>query len=145
MKTIKSTFQYLSYLQYPLITIGIFYSIKPLFFGIETYWQDINAMLIFMGLAISYSTLQDITKVQNKFSEKVWKNPRYAKYFLVYLMVMIFLILIFGLYGYFFSTNEKLQEVAFGTFVFGIGMIGVLKMSIEMADYQQQKVENEED
>ncbi|MFK7946592.1 MAG: hypothetical protein AB8G11_03295 [Saprospiraceae bacterium] len=137
MKTIKNTFQYLSYLQYPLMIFGLLYAYKPLIFGMETFWKDINTMLIFTGLAISFSTLQDTTKVQNKLSKKIWKNPKYAKYFLIYLAMMTFLILTFGVFGYFFSTNKNLQEVALGAFVLGIGLIGLLKVAIEMAEYQQ--------
>lgn len=137
----KNIFQYLSYLQYPLMIFGLFYAYKPLIFGMDNFWKDINTMLIFMGLAISFSTLQDTTKVQNKLSEKVWKNQKYANYFLVYLAIMTFLILGFGVFGYFFSTNENIQEVAFGAFVLGIGLIGLLKMAIEMAEYQQSKNE----
>ncbi len=139
MKNLKNIFQYLSYLQYPLAILMLFYAYKPLIFGMETLWSDVNTTLILMGLAVSFSTLQDTTKVQNKFSEKIWKNPKYANAFLIYLAILTLLILGFGVFGYFFSENEKIQEIALGAFVLGIGLIGMLKMSIEMAEYQQNK------
>jgi FlaA1/EpsC-like NDP-sugar epimerase len=142
MKKIKNVFQYLSYLQYPLGILMLFYAYKPLIFGMETFWSDVNTMLVLMGLAVSFSTLQDTTKVQNKISQKIWENPKYANAFLIYLAIMTFLILSFGAFGYFISDNENIQTVALGAFVLGIGLIGMLKMAIEMAEYQQQKQED---
>ena len=78
----------------------------------ESFWTDLNTALIFMGLAVSFSTLQDTTKVQNKISKRVWENPKYAKAFLIYLSIMIVLIMGFGFFGYFVSKDPNIQEIS---------------------------------
>ena len=68
-------FQKISYLQYPMMLIAMYFAIKPYTYifeaGMENQdkmFADLNSLLIFMGLGISFSTLQDTTKTQNKFS-----------------------------------------------------------------------------
>lgn len=141
MKKIKNAFQYLSYLQYPLMFFGLYYAYKPLIFGTETFWSDINNTLIFMGLGVSFSTLQDPKKMQNKFSQRIWENPKYANAFLIYLALFTLFMLIYGAYGYFFSTKENIQEVALGIMILGISLIGMLKLGIEMAENHSIKEE----
>jgi predicted lysophospholipase L1 biosynthesis ABC-type transport system permease subunit len=139
MENIKKVFVYLSYIQYPLGILALAFTYKPILFGIETFWSDLNISLIFMGLAVSFSTLQDTTKVQNKMSLRVWENPKYARMFLIYLGLMILLIMGFGLFGYFVSENQNIQEVAFGAIALSIGLIGLLKAALEMAAFHGKK------
>jgi len=139
MEKSKQLFQYLSYLQYPLMLLALYFFYKPIFFGKETMWADMNNGLVLMGLAISFSTLQDHTKTQNKLSQRVYENPKYARYFIIYLFVLTLGILGFGIYGYFFATNENIKELSFGAIVFGIGMIGFVKVALEMAAYHSTK------
>jgi hypothetical protein len=72
MKETKLIFHYISYLQYPLMMIAMLFALKPYIFGFETLFSDFNKMLVFMGLGISFSTLQDTTKTQNKLSLKIY-------------------------------------------------------------------------
>lgn len=134
MERIYHLFHYLSYFQYPFLLIGLYYSFKPNIFGNETIWSDFNFCLIFMGLALSFTSLADIRK-KNKISKKVFGNPRYAKIYLIYLMVLIVIILSAGLYALLITEIEPLKELATGIIVLGIGVIGLLKMSIEMAKH----------
>ena len=87
-----------------------------------------------MGLAISFSTLQDTNKTQNKLSLRIYQNPKYAKLFIIYVIILTISILIFGVFGLLFSQNENFQEIAFGCIVLAIGMIGLLKVVLEMAE-----------
>jgi len=136
LKNYKLYFQYMSYLQYPLMIIATYFAYEPLLFEIDTYFESINKSLLFMGLAISFSSLQDTTKTQNKLSRIVYQNPIYAKTFIIYVMILTFVLLSFGIYGFLFSTNEKVNQISLGIVVFGIGM---LKMVIEMAAYHSNK------
>lgn len=90
-----------------------------------------------MGLGISFSTLQDTTKTQNKLSKIIYQNPKYAKAFIIYVILLTLLFLSFGLYGFLFSQNTNINDISLGLVVMGIGMLGMLKMIIEMAEYQQ--------
>ncbi|WP_373060514.1 hypothetical protein [Zunongwangia sp. H14] len=136
---IKNTFQIISYLQYPLLLLAAFFVIKPFLNGLEDLKNNpdilivnYNRTLIFLGLAISFSTLQDTSKTQNKFSERIWRNPKKGKLMILLLTFLTFSTLILGIFLYFFSSNNKLTELSFGVIVLGIGLIGFLKTGIEV-------------
>ncbi len=138
---IKSAFHSISYLQYPLMLLALFFSFRPYLNGFEylqNHFDEIiiayNNALIFAGLAISFSTLQDTNKTQNKLSKKIWENPKKGKKVIITLTLLTFTILTFGIFGFFISTKESLNELSFGIIVFGIGLIGFLKTGIEMFD-----------
>lgn len=128
----RNIFQKISYLQYPFMIIALYYIVKPYVVGFDTIWENYNYSLIFMGLGISLSTLQDTTKTQNELSRKVWEDPKKGKIAIfIFTFFAAFLILI-GFYGVLISTSEILMQLAFGTIVLGIGVIGLLKSAIEM-------------
>ncbi len=80
----KLFFHYLSYLQYPLLA-GCMYFTSQLIsdkFNLKTYLENINNILVLMGLAISFSTLQDAKKVSLKIEKKVWQSPKAGKIFI---------------------------------------------------------------
>ncbi len=137
--TFKKTFQMVSYLQYPLMVLALFFAFKPYFNGIEymvshkdELFESLNSVLIFAGLGISFSTLQDTTKTQNNFSKKIWENPKKGRVMIAFMIFLTFIVLGSGVYGYFISDNETLQEVSFGMIVMGIGLIGFLKTGLEV-------------
>lgn len=81
LKSYKLFFQYLSYLQYPLLIIALYFTSESLIYDLDKnqVLESLNKGLLFIGLGISFSTLQDITKTQNKLSRVVYQNPKYAK------------------------------------------------------------------
>ncbi len=136
---IKKLFQAASYLQYPLMLLALFFAAKPYFNGLEYLAHHLdmvitnfNYVLIFAGLGISFSTLQDTTKTQNNFSKKIWENPKKGKVTIIIISCMTLFILAFGVLGFFISSNEKIQELSIGGIVLGIGFIGFLKSAIEV-------------
>jgi preprotein translocase subunit Sss1 len=136
---VKQVFHMVSYLQYPLAILGLVFVIKPYITGFEVYrdnlsllFKDLNSVLILMGLAISFSTLQDTTKTQNKISLRVWQDPLKGKIFLAVLSVFILGLIIIGMIGYFGTANTYLKELSIGIIILGIGLIGMLKTGIEM-------------
>jgi hypothetical protein len=141
----KRLFHLASYLQYPCMLLGLFYCYKPVirdFHGVianlDVYLVEVNKALVFLGLGVSLSTLQDTTKVQNKFSQWVYDRQRGTNIFLGVLTSQALLFLITGLLGQ-FGSNKYLQELSFGLISLGVGFIGILKAAIEMADYQRKK------
>ncbi len=95
-----------------------------------------------MGLGISFSTLQDTNKVQNNFSKRIYQNPRSTKIFVLVMSGMILFFLVAGLAGFFMSEKNAFSELAFGLISVGIGMIGMLKAAIEMAEHQQKQMDS---
>jgi magnesium-transporting ATPase (P-type) len=92
---------------------------------------------VFLGLGISFSTLQDTTKVQNNFSKRIYQNARSTKIFILILSGMVLFFCLTGLSAFFMSEKNAFSELAFGLISVGIGMIGMLKAAVEMAEYQQ--------
>lgn len=95
-------------------------------------FKSFNSALIFMGLAVSFSSLQDTSKTQNKLSKKIWEDPLKGKIMIILISCLIFLFLIAGLIGYFKTTDGILNEVSVGIIILGLGMFGFLKAMIEM-------------
>jgi len=127
----KLIFHYLSYLQYPFL-IGVLYFTFKLNTSNEFDLNIVNNILVLMGLAVSFSTLQDTKKVSMKFEKGIWENPKKGNLFISLITIFTFLILVFGIFGYFFSENENVQKVAFGSIVLGIGFVGFTKVAIEV-------------
>ena len=119
---LKNIFNIISYFQYPLAILAIYFTIL----------EDFNSFLIFMGLAISFSTLQDTNKIQNKFDKVILENPKKGKIFFVFVTVLAFFLIFLGICGYLITENEKAHELSIGTLVLGIGFISMLKTGLEM-------------
>jgi hypothetical protein len=138
-------FQYLSYLQYPLMLTGLYFSFVPYLYGFDKLKQDpgllfdnLNASLIFIGLGVSFASLQDTTKTQNQFSLSIWQNPKKGKIAISLMAMMIVLLLLLGLTGYFSVGQGRLKDMSVGIIVLGLGMFGFLKCAIEMFEHHRQ-------
>ncbi len=129
---IKNLFHKISYIQYPFMLIALGYSIVPYVRGFDLFWPSINQALIFAGLGISFSTLQDTTKTQNNFSKKIWENPIKGKRALLFIFISALALLLLGLYGFLIAKSGIIKEVAFGTLMLGVSYMGLLKSAIEI-------------
>lgn len=137
-------FQYISYLQYPLMLIAAYFVVLPYLSGLESLKKDpslllthFNSALIFLGLGISFSSLQDTSKTQNKFSLRIWQDAKKGKLALIVLSVMILVYLIIGLTGYFMASQSLLKDVSVGMIVLSLGMFGLLKSAMEMFEHHR--------
>ncbi|NME71434.1 hypothetical protein [Flammeovirga aprica] len=140
----KAFFNYLSYLQYPLMLIATYFAFSPYLSGWEhlkqhpeVIFESLNQVLIFMGLGTSFSSLQDTTKTQNNFSKKVWENPTKGKITLLIMCIMILTFLTTGLIGYFKAGDSVLKDLSVGIIVLSLGLLGFLKTAIEMFEYHR--------
>ena len=128
----KNILNKISYLQYPFMLISIYYIVKPYIVGFDTIWENYNLGLLFMGIAISLSTLQDTTKMQNEMSRKIWEDPKKGKRMLIALALLAFGCISIGIFGSSISTNEALKELSYGVIVLGIGLIGMLNTAMDL-------------
>jgi len=110
----------------------LLFCLIPYFNGFEDIFKYYNYVLIFTGLGISFSTLQDTSKTQNNFSKRIWENPRKGSRLIIFISCFTLLVLGFGIFGYFISESTIIKELAFGTIVLGIGLIGFLKTGVEV-------------
>ena len=136
MISFKKEFHYLSYLQYPFMLVAIFYIFRPILNDLKGLLPDFNTGLVYLGLGISLSTLQDTAKTQNKISKRIFQNPRYAKRFLIVLAIEILVFIGLGLFGFYQNQSNPFKELSYGFLSIGIGMIGMLKSASEMAEHQ---------
>jgi hypothetical protein len=141
---VKQVFHYVSYLQYPLMAVAVYFVIQPYLVGLKEAFEDpsiflgaINNMMIFMGLSISFSTLQDSEKTQNKFSKKIWEDPKKGKAFILFFSIFTVLVIGLGLLEYLLTRDTMLEEISFGFIVLGIGFIGMIKSMVEMHEYHR--------
>jgi hypothetical protein len=139
----KAVFHYVSYLQYPIMASSfIFYLPFVISLGQgEPDWYLLNNFIILIGVALSFSTLQDTTKTQNKISKRVWEDPRKGKIALSLMAIMAFSFIILGLTLIIRAGSGEIENIAIGLTVLGIGLLGLLKSALEMfenhrLDYQ---------
>ena len=137
--TFKSFFHIISYLQYPLMLIGLYFVFRLNFMEVEQLrenqsllFSSLNSAMIFSGLAISFSSLQDTTKTQNNFSKRIWEDPLKGKITIIIMSCLILFIVIYGLFGYFIAENGVIKDLAIGAIILGLGMFGFLKAAMEM-------------
>ena len=124
----------ISYLQYPLILIALAFYV-PFVMSLlnkAVDWSYLNHALILLGVALSFSTLQDTTTTQNEFSKKIWQDPKKGKRMLYLLAVMALFFMLTGFLSLFVLPIQGAEDVAVGLIVLGIGFIGILKAAIEM-------------
>ena len=134
MNNPRKIFNAISYLQYPLMLGAIGFYI-PFIISLTKNspdWTSLNYTLILFGVALSFSTLQDTTKTQNKFSKKVWEDPKKGRIAIVIIALLAFGLIIFGLSMLYFSKSDMTENIAVGITVLGIGLVGLLKSGIEM-------------
>ena len=137
-------FHYISYLQYPIMLIGLYFAFRP-FLGsftskeafIDFYLYNLNYVLLLLGLGMSFSTFQDTTKTQNKVSRIVWESPRKGKVFITLIFCIVVILLTVGLVLYFGTGDSRLQDISVGIIVLGIGQMSVLKTAIEMFEHHR--------
>ena len=133
----RDVFQAISYLQYPLMLVALGYTIKPYVTGFDGIWEDLNYGLLYAGIGIGLSSLQDPTRTQNEISRKVWQDPRKGRAMLWAMAVPTLLMLVVGLAGSYRPENDIIQQVSMGLFSMGLGMIGLLKTAIEMFEHHR--------
>lgn len=134
MRSPRDIFHIVSYLQYPLM-IGAIYFYIPFIISLFNHqpdWNELNYVLIFFGIGLSFSTLQDTTKTQNRFSKRIWESPLKGKIALIIITILAFSMIILGLLIFYLSDQDMTENIAIGITVLGIGLIGILKAAIEM-------------
>jgi len=124
----------ISYLQYPLILVALVFYV-PFVMSLlnkSVDWSYLNHSLILLGVALSFSTLQDTTTTQNELSKKIWQDPKKGQRMLYLVAVMALLFMLAGFLFLFVLPIKGAEDVAVGLIVLGIGFIGILKAAIEM-------------
>jgi len=123
------------------MAFALFFIYRPIINKSYNLLNDFNLGLVLMGLAITFSTLQDTKKTQNKLSQKIWSNKKYASRVIVYFLILIFTLFALAMFWQ-WKGDAALQGLSWGVLSIAMGLIGVVKSGLEMAEYQQSKLEN---
>lgn len=133
----RQAFQWLSYLQYPALLVALAYAARPLFNGMEGVLDAYNNALLYAGVGVGMSSLQDPSKTQNTMSKKVWQDPYKGRLMLWMLSAQALLPIVLGLLGAALASTTALSQLALGLVAFGLGMVGLLKTAIEMREHHR--------
>lgn len=142
--SVRDVFQWLSYLQYPALLVALGYVFKSGLAlgagkagGLSMVYDDWNYALLYAGIGIGLSSLQDPTKTQNEISRKVWQNPRKGRWMLILLAVYALGAMVVGLVGAYLADDTVANQLSLGLVAFGLGMVGLLKTAIEMREHHR--------
>ena len=142
--TARDVFQAISYLQYPMMLVALGYAIKSTVTvlsapgeGLSPAYGDWTYALLYAGIGIGLSSLQDPRKTQNEMSRKIWQDPRKGWWMLALLAAYAFGAMVAGLVGAYLAEDAAVSQLSLGLLVLGLGMLGLLKTAIEMREHHR--------
>ena len=143
-RSARDFFQLLSYLQYPLLLVALGYVLKSGIAlggaggqGLAAVFDDWNYALLYAGIGICLSSLQDPARTQNQVSRRVWEDPRKGRWMLVLLAAYALGSMAIGLAGAYRADTTAMNQLSLGLVAFGLGMVGLLKTAIEMREHHR--------
>lgn len=143
-RSLDDVFQILSYLQYPAMLAALGYAVKSVLTmlavkktGMVPVYDDWNYVLLYAGIGIGLSALQDPARTQNEVSRKVWADPRKGRWMLMLLASYALGAMGVGLAGAYLATSTALNQMSLGLVAFGLGMVGLLKTAIQMREHHR--------
>ena len=129
--SVRDVFQRVSYLQYPALLVAVAYAVKAAWSislagagGWSQVFDDGNYVLLYAGVGIGLSSLQDPTRTQNDVSRRVWQDARKGRWML-------------ALIGQIRAGQAAEHRASLGLVAFGLGMVGLLKTAIEMREHHR--------
>ena len=143
--SVREVFQRVSYLQYPALLVALGYAVKSGWTasfaksaGWSPVYDDWNYLLMYAGIGIGLSSLQDPARTQNEMSRRVWQDPRKGRWMLALLSAYTLGALVIGLVGAYMADSTAVNQLSLGLMALGLGMVGLLKTAIEMREHHRQ-------
>lgn len=142
--SVRDVFQWVSYLQYPALLVALAYMVKSALSassiaatGWAPLYDDWNYALLFAGVGIGLSSLQDPSRTQNEMSRRVWQDARKGRWMLALLAFYALGTMVVGLAGAYLADSTAVNQLSLGLVAFGLGMVGLLKTAIEMREHHR--------
>lgn len=142
--SVRDVFQWVSYLQYPALLVAVGYAVKATLSiatagadGWSPVFDDANYVLLYAGVGIGLSSLQDPTRTQNEVSRRVWQDARKGRWMLALLALYALGAMAGGLAGAYLADSTVVNQLSLGLMAFGLGMVGLLKTAIEMREHHR--------
>lgn len=140
----RDLFQGLSYLQYPALAVSLVFAVQAVLAlaalktqGWSPIFDRLNDVLLYAGVGIGLSSLQDPSRTQNKLSLRVWQDPAKGRVLLWVLSLEALVPIVIGLVGAAQARDSAFRQLSLGMVAFGLGMIGLLKTAIEMREHHR--------
>ena len=141
--SIREVFQWVSYLQYPALLVAVGYAMKAAWSistaaadGWSPVFDDANYVLLYAGVGIGLSSLQDPARTQNEV-RRVWQDPRKGRWMLALLAFYALGAMVGGLAGAYLADSTVVNQLSLGLVAFGLGMVSLLKTAIEMREHHR--------
>tara|TARA_R110001592_G_C13142604_1_gene747449 strand:+ start:1178 stop:1525 length:348 start_codon:yes stop_codon:yes gene_type:complete len=109
----------------------MYWFIHPALVGGKDFLGDINAALLALGVALSFSSLSDPSR-NRSLAKKVFRANR-IKWLTRMLLLMI--ILLFVMAVFLSLAENKISEISTSLFVLGIGLMANLRQLVEMNEF----------
>lgn len=142
--SVRDVFQWVSYLQYPALLVALAYMVKSALSassvsaaGWAPLYDDWNYALLYAGVGIGLSSLQDPSRTQNEVSRRVWRDPRKGRFVLAFIAFYALGAMAVGLAGAYLAASTVVSQLSLGLVAFGLGMVGLLKTAIEMREHHR--------
>lgn len=138
----RDVFQALSYLQYPLLLIALGYGVLGAI-GLGSGRGGLHPLdawnygLLYAGIAIGLSSMQNPRRTQNALSRRVWQHPGKGRWMLALLAFYAFGAMGGGLAGAYFSASTPMHQLSLGLLALGLGLLGLLKTAMEMREHHR--------
>lgn len=137
-------FQVVSYLQYPALLAALGHTVASVVAasGAATSgWAPVfaqwNYALLYMGIGIGVSSLQDPTRTQNAVSLRVWQDPRKGRWMLILLAGYAVVAMLGGLAGAYMAADTAVNQLSLGLVAVGLGLLGLLKTAMAMREHHR--------
>lgn len=133
----RQVFQWLGYLRYAALLVALFQAFRPVPDDMQGMAEACNAVLLYAGVGIGMSSLQDPTRTQNTVWRKVWEDPCKGGWMPGVLAMQALLSIALGLLGTVLAGSTVPAQLSLGLVAFGLGMIGLLKTAMEMRGHHR--------
>ena len=140
----RDLFQALSYLQYPMMLVAAVFTVQAVLAMLDvraTGWgpviERLNDVLLYAGVGIGLSSMQDPRRTQNAVSLRTWRDPAKGRLALWVIALEAFVPIVVGLVGAAQADDSALRQLSLGLVAFGLGMLGLLKTAIEMREHHR--------
>ncbi len=61
--------------------MGLYYAYHPVLTNSTNTWSYLNKAMVLFCVGIGFAYFQDIARPQNKWSKKIFENPKYSRIF----------------------------------------------------------------
>lgn len=130
MANARAFFRLLRYAQHLCISVAVYYGILFVWrlFEHEPQWGALNLLLVYAGVALILSTLQE---TQTDLFHRIGQSPMKVKVFLGFMGTAAAAFFLAGIAGSMAAPNTPIRDIAVGCILMSVGMMNQVKVASE--------------